>query len=146
MPHEDAAFNLSRLSLLIAGLADHSQLLATSGDDRIHQGPRSALFPEAPALLDGLRQAGALTSCWSGAGPSLLGICAAGEAEAVAGGAKALMGEHGVPGNVLLLEADPVSYTHLPKLRSCSTKRVRWCSQRSKRPSSMKPRAPTSTP
>ena len=66
----------------------------------------SALFPEAPALLDGLRQAGALTSCWSGAGPSLLGICAAGEAEAVAGEAKALMGEHGVPGNVLLLEAD----------------------------------------
>jgi homoserine kinase len=106
VPHEDAAFNLSRLSLLIAGLADHSQLLATSGDDRIHQGPRSALFPEAPALLEGLRHAGALTSCWSGAGPSLLGICAAGEAEAVAGGAKALMGEHGVPGNVLLLEAD----------------------------------------
>jgi len=106
VPHEDAAFNLSRLSLLIAGLADHSQLLATSGDDRLHQGPRSALFPEAPALLEGLRQAGALTSCWSGAGPSLLGICAASEAEAVAGGAKALMGEHGVPGNVLLLEAD----------------------------------------
>ena len=106
VPHEDAAFNLGRLSLLIAGLADHSQLLATSGDDRIHQGPRSVLFPEAPALLDGLRQAGALTSCWSGAGPSLLGICAAPEAEAVAGGAKVLMGEHGVPGNVLLLEAD----------------------------------------
>ena len=53
VPHEDAAFNLSRLGLLIAGLADHSQLLATSGDDRLHQGPRSALFPEAPALLDG---------------------------------------------------------------------------------------------
>jgi homoserine kinase len=106
--HEDAAFNLGRLGLLIAGLADHSQLLATSGDDRIHQGPRSELFPEAPELLEGLRQAGALTSCWSGAGPSLLGICAASVAEAVAGGAKALMGEHGVPGNVLLLEADLV--------------------------------------
>ncbi len=104
--YEDAAFNLGRLSLLIAGLADHSQLLGTAGDDRLHQGPRSELFPEAPALLDGLRQAGALTSCWSGAGPSLLGICAAGEVEAVAGAAKALMGEHGVPGNVLVLEAD----------------------------------------
>ena len=67
---------------------------------------RQELFPEAPALLEGLRQAGALTSCWSGAGPSLLGICAAGEVEAVAGAAKALMGEHGVPGNVLVLEAD----------------------------------------
>ena len=29
VPHEDAAFNLGRLGLLIAGLADHSQLLAT---------------------------------------------------------------------------------------------------------------------
>lgn len=109
--HEDAAFNLGRLGLLIAGLADHGQLLATSGDDRIHQGPRSALFPQAPALLEGLREAGALTSCWSGAGPSLLGICAASEAVAVAGAAKALMGEHGVAGNVLLLEADLLGVT-----------------------------------
>jgi homoserine kinase len=104
--HEDAVFNLGRLGLLVAGLADNSQLLATSGDDRLHQGPRSALFPEAASLLDGLRQAGALTSCWSGAGPSLIGICAASDAEAVAGAAKVLMGDHGVPGNVLLLEAD----------------------------------------
>jgi homoserine kinase len=104
--HEDAVFNLGRLGLLVAGLADHRQLLATAGDDRLHQGPRSALFPEAPALLEGLRAAGALTSCWSGAGPSLLGICGAGEAAGVAEAAGRLMARHAVEGRVMLLEPD----------------------------------------
>ena len=74
VPHEDAVFNLGRLGLLVAGLADRRQLLATAGDDRLHQGARSVLFPEAPALLEGLRQAGALTSCWSGAGRACSGF------------------------------------------------------------------------
>ena len=30
VPHEDAAFNLGRLGLLVAGLADHTQLLAAA--------------------------------------------------------------------------------------------------------------------
>ena len=33
------------------------------------------LFPEAPKLLAALLAGGALAACWSGAGPSLLGIC-----------------------------------------------------------------------
>jgi homoserine kinase len=90
----------------VAGFADHRQLLATAGDDRLHQGPRSVLFPEAPALLLGLREAGALTSCWSGAGPSLLGICRAADAAHVAEAALALMDEYAVGGRVLLLEPD----------------------------------------
>jgi homoserine kinase len=103
---EDAAFNLSRMGLLVAGLADHRQLLATAGDDRLHQEPRSVLFPEAPALLQGLRGSGALTSCWSGAGPSLLGICRRDDAERVAEAAVALMEEHGVAGRVMVLDPD----------------------------------------
>jgi homoserine kinase len=103
---EDAVFNLGRMGLLVGGLADHDRLLATAGDDRLHQGPRSVLFPEAPALLVGLREAGALTSCWSGAGPSLLGICRADDAANVAQAAVPLMERHGVAGRVLLLEAD----------------------------------------
>jgi homoserine kinase len=106
VPHEDAVFNLGRLGLLVAGLADRRQLLATAGDDRLHQGARSVLFPEAPALLAGLRHAGALTSCWSGAGPSLLGICDASDAARVAEAAAPLMDEHGVAGRVILLEPD----------------------------------------
>ena len=106
VPFSDAAFNLGRVGLLVAGLADGRQLLATAGDDRLHQQPRSQLFPAAPALLDGLREAGALTSCWSGAGPSLLGICGADRATAVAAAAKSLIEEYNVEGEVLLLHAD----------------------------------------
>jgi len=49
VPHEDAAFNLGRLGLLVAGLADHTQLLAAAGDDRLHQAPRASLFPQVSA-------------------------------------------------------------------------------------------------
>jgi homoserine kinase len=102
----DATFNLGRLSLLIAGLADRDQLLAAAGDDRLHQEPRSQLFPEAPLILKGLLEAGALTSCWSGAGPSLVGICRSDDAAVVESAAKSLIDRHGVEGDVLLLKAD----------------------------------------
>lgn len=104
--HADAAFNLGRLGLLIAGLADAGRLVAAAGDDRLHQDFRAGLFPEAPALLAGLREAGALVSCWSGAGPSLLGVSLEGTAEAVAAAGSDLLERHGVPGQVRLLGAD----------------------------------------
>jgi homoserine kinase len=77
-----------------------------AGDDRLHQDARTPLFPQAPAILAGLRAAGALTSCWSGAGPSLLGICPAAAAEGVAGAARSLLESHGVVGEVRVLDAD----------------------------------------
>lgn len=104
--HEDATFNLSRMGLLVAGLADHRLLLAEAGDDRLHQPARSALFPEAPRLLGCLRDAGALTSCWSGAGPCLLAICARDTERAVLAKAKEAMEQLHVAGRALVLEAD----------------------------------------
>jgi homoserine kinase len=104
--HADAAFNLGRMGLLIAGLADGRTLLPEAGDDRLHQAVRSALFPEAPAILVGLRAAGALTSCWSGAGPSLLAVCEPASAPPVAEAARRLLEREGVAGEVRLLEAD----------------------------------------
>jgi homoserine kinase len=106
IPHADAAFNLGRMGLLIAGLADGTALLPAAGDDRLHQDARSALFPEAPAILAGLRGAGALTSCWSGAGPSLLAVCAAASAGEVAEAAKSLLESSAVAGEVRVLAAD----------------------------------------
>jgi homoserine kinase len=103
---QDVIFNLGRMGLLIAGLADRSQLVAAAGDDRIHQGPRSALFPQAPALLAGLREAGALTSFWSGAGSTILAVCDQEVAPQVAGSAEQLLLVHSVPGQVRVLEAD----------------------------------------
>ena len=79
----DAVFNLGRMGLLLAGLADPSQLVPEATGDRIHQPARTALFPEAPQLLRGLVDAGALAASWSGAGPTLIGIVRAGAADAV---------------------------------------------------------------
>ena len=70
----DAVFNLGRMGLLLAGLADPAFSSPAATDDRIHQPARTALFPEAPALLRGLVDAGALAACWSGAGPTLIGM------------------------------------------------------------------------
>ena len=106
VPHGDAAFNLGRLGLLVAGLADRRLLVGAATEDRLHQGPRATLFPEAPALLAGLVRAGALASCWSGAGPSLLALCDAGSAPGVAAAGDALLAEAGVEGRVLHLTAD----------------------------------------
>jgi len=102
----DATFNLGRLSLLLAGLADHALMIREATEDRLHQDYRSPLFPEAPQLLARLVKAGALASCWSGAGPTLLGICDGEQGERVRAGAEAAMEEIGVPGRALLLRSD----------------------------------------
>jgi len=110
LPHEvsrsDATFNLGRMALLLAGLADRSLLIREATEDRLHQDYRSPLFPEAPQLLSRLLQAGALATCWSGAGPSVLGICETSDAESVRESAEAAMAEIGVSGRALLLRAD----------------------------------------
>ena len=106
VPHTDASFNLGRLALLLAGLADAGKLVAAATDDRLHQQQRTPLFPESAVLLSGLVDAGALASCWSGAGPSLLALCRAGEAESVRLAGERLLSEHDVAGRVLRLDAD----------------------------------------
>jgi homoserine kinase len=106
VPHGDAAFNLGRLALLLAGLADHSALRPEATEDRLHQSQRTALFPEAPALLSGLREAGALASCWSGAGPTILGICLREDAPAIRDAAERLLDRVGLPGTARVLDPD----------------------------------------
>jgi homoserine kinase len=102
----DAAFNLGRMGLLLAGLAEPSLLTPAATADRLHQQARGALFPEAPALLDALVAAGALASCWSGAGPSLVGVTTVHSADQVRGGAVRALQESGVSGRVLVLRPD----------------------------------------
>jgi homoserine kinase len=110
LPHQvgrsDATFNLGRMSLLLAGLADRALLIREATEDRLHQDYRSPLFPEAPQLLGRLVAAGALASCWSGAGPTLLGICDGANGERVRVAAEAAMEDIGVPGRALVLRAD----------------------------------------
>ena len=106
MVRESAAFNLGRLALLIAGLADSRVLISEATEDRLHQDYRSPLFPAAPQLLSGLSRAGALAVCWSGAGPALLGICKGSEGAAVQAATQEVMAETVYQAKVLLLRAD----------------------------------------
>ena len=104
--HGDAAFNLGRMGLLLAGLADRRLLVRQATEDRLHQEARAALFPEAPGLLAALVDAGALASCWSGAGPSLLALCGVEDAPQVRAAGERLLQDAGVAGRSLLLAPD----------------------------------------
>jgi homoserine kinase len=103
---ESAAFNLSRMALLIAGLADSRVLIGEATEDRLHQDYRSPLFPAAPKLLASMAAGGALAVCWSGSGPSLLGICQGTEAERVRAAAATALAETEIPGQAVVLHAD----------------------------------------
>jgi homoserine kinase len=108
----DAVFNLGRMGLLLAGLADASALISSAGDDRLHQDARATLYPEAPSLLSILKSAGAVVACWSGAGPTLLAICIdqASAASVAAEGERALRAAS-LGGRAIVLEPDLVGLT-----------------------------------
>ena len=106
VPFIDAVHNLSALGLLLAGLADHDDFVAGAMDDYLHQPYRMGLLSFAQPLLATLRESGASGSCWSGAGPSMLGLATNDRAEGVAGAARTFLHDHGVAGNVYVLEAD----------------------------------------
>jgi len=105
---EDAAFNLGRMGMLLAGLADHHMLVKEATEDRLHQDYRSPLFPEAPMLLASLVDGGALAACWSGSGPSLLAITTEESVGLVEISASEGLREAGVNGRVEVLRADVV--------------------------------------
>ena len=106
LTREDVVFNLGRMGLLVAGLAEPAALVPESTDDRIHQPARTELFPEAPRILGALVEAGALAASWSGAGPSLIGIVRATMATSVLAAAEAALAATDVPGRALVLQPD----------------------------------------
>ena len=71
----DAVTQAASAFALAPGLASaNTELLAAGTRDQIHQDPRASLLPSAPHALAAARDAGALAACWSGAGPTMLGI------------------------------------------------------------------------
>jgi homoserine kinase len=76
VPLSDAVFNVAHASTLVLGLATADwELIASALDDRLHQPPRASLYPRSAALLDRVRELGALGATISGAGPSVLVWC-----------------------------------------------------------------------
>ncbi len=104
--HGDAVTNLGRMALLLAGLADHRVLMPTAFGDRLHQGYRSVLYPEAQPVMDAMVAAGALGACWSGAGAALLGVCVDDSVPAVVAAAEMEMERVRLPGAVEMIAAD----------------------------------------
>ncbi|MFN2608186.1 MAG: homoserine kinase [Acidimicrobiales bacterium] len=102
----DATFNLGRLALLVAGLADHRVLVAEATDDHLHDEARRPLFPEAAELRRGLVAAGALAAATSGAGPSVIGFCRRGDGPRLRDAGHQVLSHAGVAGQALLLEPD----------------------------------------
>jgi homoserine kinase len=81
--HADAVFNVSRASLLVAALtAGRADLLAEATRDRLHQPYRLPLFPSGATLQDAAMHAGALGTFISGAGPTVMALCASDSSEA----------------------------------------------------------------
>lgn len=78
VPLVDAAFNLARSSLLVHALSADPSLLMEATRDRLHQGPRRAMYPESMTLVEGLRDAG-IPATISGAGPAVLALGSAGD-------------------------------------------------------------------
>ena len=75
VPLTDAVFNLGRSALLVAALANgRPELLRAALEDRLHQPPRSSLFPAMPALFEAALEGGALAACLSGAGSTILAL------------------------------------------------------------------------
>ena len=101
----DAVFNVGRSSLLVAALAaGRAELLAEATRDRLHQPYRQPLFPAGATLLEGAMRAGAVGAFISGAGPTVLALCATGaQADDVATAFEATSRDLDVAGEVLRL-------------------------------------------
>lgn len=83
--HRDARFNVAHAALLVGALATSQlDLLPVAGQDRLHEPYRTPLVPGLAEIKRAALEAGALLSCLSGAGPTVLALCTPETAGAVA--------------------------------------------------------------
>jgi len=73
---EDAVYNISRSSLLVAAVSSGKfEFLSVSMRDRLHQNYRTALIPGLADVFEAGQSAGALSVVLSGAGPTAVAFC-----------------------------------------------------------------------
>ncbi len=85
VPLRDAATNLGRVALGVAGLSQgRLEVLDRLTRDTLHEPYRAKLYPELPGLVAAAREAGALGACLSGAGSTVVAFSdSPGEADAI---------------------------------------------------------------
>ena len=75
IPVSDAVHNMSRVALLVAGMAtNHTEYLAVATQDKLHQPYRQPLFPAMKLLMKAAADAGALGTFLSGSGSTVLAL------------------------------------------------------------------------
>jgi homoserine kinase len=84
VPHADAAADAARAALLVASLAGQPEHLLRATHDLLHQDYRRPAMPDTLALVDRLRAEG-LPAVVSGAGPTVLVLCAGHQCDDVTG-------------------------------------------------------------
>ena len=80
VPHADAGRSAGRAGLLVEALTRRPDLLLDATEDALHQPYRAAAMPASAALLDRLRADG-VPAVLSGAGPSVLALTDAADAD-----------------------------------------------------------------
>ena len=71
----DAVHNMSRVALLVAGMAtNHPEYLSVATQDKLHQPYRQPLFPAMKLLMKAAMDAGALGAFLSGSGSTVLAL------------------------------------------------------------------------
>jgi homoserine kinase len=105
IPHPDAAFNVATASGLAVGLLTGNRAAIAAGmHDRLHEPYRSRLFPHLTPMVEAARDAGALGACLSGAGPTILSLCAPENASDVEAAMQRMANRISAPGRTAVLE------------------------------------------
>lgn len=84
VPHADAAANAGRAALLVAALGGRPEHLHLATRDWLHQDYRRPVMPDTLRLVDVLRAQG-VAAVVSGAGPTVLVLCAGGDVDELLG-------------------------------------------------------------
>lgn len=109
IPMHDAIYNISRASMLVAGLLKgNERFLRCAFDDALHQPYRRKLIPGMTDVIKAAKTNGALGAVLSGAGPSIAAYVA--ERSRAAGAVGAAMADafaaHGVKARTMILDID----------------------------------------
>ncbi|WP_150245059.1 homoserine kinase [Nocardiopsis quinghaiensis] len=80
--HSDAAFNAGRAALMTAAVCGHPESLYAATEDRLHESYRAPAMPRTLDLIRDLRRHGNMPAVVSGAGPTVLVLCAVDTGEA----------------------------------------------------------------
>jgi homoserine kinase len=108
IPHADATFNVGTAAGLAVGLLTGNRAAIAAGmHDKLHEPYRGRLFPHLLPMTEAAREAGAIGSCLSGAGPSILSLVDPEQTEPVAAAYSRISTQLRVPGHTVLLDLAP---------------------------------------